>query len=57
MNEMKLYRLLQALTGELNSLVVALYNGEIEATEARAQATEQLEAARGLLQKEQENHE
>lgn len=57
MNEMKLYRLLQALTGELNSLVVALYNGEIEATEAREQATEQLEAARGLLQKEQENHE
>lgn len=38
MNSMKLYRLLQKHVGDLNQLVVGLYNGDIEADAAESQA-------------------
>ena len=45
MNPMTLYRLLQTLTGELNVLVVGLYNGQVEAPDAQAQALAKIESA------------
>lgn len=49
MNPMKLYKLLQQHVGELNQLVVALYNGDIEAAIAEAQAKAKLEATLAAL--------
>lgn len=52
MNPMTLYRLLQTLTGELNALVVGLYNGQVEAPDAQAQALAKIESAIKALKKE-----
>lgn len=49
MNEMKLYKTLQALTGELNALVVGLYNGDIDAADAAAQAKDKIDTAQATL--------
>lgn len=49
MGPMKLYRLLQAHVGNLNSLVVALYKEEITAEDALAQATEKIEQTLAAL--------
>lgn len=38
MNEMKLYRALQTHVGNINSLVVKLYKGEITASQALSEA-------------------
>lgn len=43
MNPMKLYRLLQQHAGEINKLVVDLYNDKIDAEAAKAQALERLD--------------
>ena len=43
MNEMQLYKLLQDHVGVLNALVVALYNGQVTAADAAAQAQKKIE--------------
>jgi len=43
MNDMNLYRALQQHTGEMNKIVIALYKGQIEGSEAAKQAIEKLE--------------
>ncbi len=45
MGPMKLYRLLQALVGNLNNLVVALYKEEITAEDVLARSTAMIEQA------------
>jgi len=52
MNAMQLYRLLQQHVGILNQLVIALYNGEIEESEAKKQAIEKLEQTLSALKSE-----
>lgn len=49
METMKIYRLLQAHVGIVNALVVALYNSEITADEALAEAKKQIEATRSEI--------
>jgi len=40
---MKLYRILQGMTGRINHLVVGLYKGEITAAEVEKQAIEEIQ--------------
>jgi hypothetical protein len=49
MDTMKLYRLLQQHVGDLNALVIALYNGEISPEEAKAKAKEKTEQTLSAL--------
>jgi hypothetical protein len=49
MNEMALYKLLQQHVGDMNQLVLALFNGQIAAADAQAQSTAKIEAVLATL--------